>query len=167
MRKILLVLTACLLIGFLGWWNYAAVSIQIQRYRYQAKSLYYRYFDPVDRYTRALAGRGFSDCGRVPLARDPTSANRCAWQAFNAHRNFRVIYDLAAVDSQPFTALVGTRQGRVFEVRFDRAFSTGDIRYSGESRRCPDPVTLQIDEDTDTLICTPSAVSNSEFSRIQ
>ncbi|HXZ81856.1 MAG TPA: hypothetical protein VEG30_18150 [Terriglobales bacterium] len=167
MRKILLVLTACLAIAFLAWWNYAALSIRIQHYRYQAKALYYRYFDPVDRYTRALAGGGFADCGRVPLARDPSNANRCAWQAFNAHRNFRVIYDLAALDSQPFTALVGTPDGRVFEVRFDRTLSAADIRYSGESRRCPDPVALQIDEDTGTLVCTPSAVNDSEFSRIR
>ncbi|HMK28373.1 MAG TPA: hypothetical protein VK473_01725 [Terriglobales bacterium] len=167
MRKLLPLLAGCLLIAFLAWWNYAAMSIQFQRYRYRAKSLYYRYFDPVDRYTAALAGRGFADCGRVPVARDPGVANRCAWQAFNARKNFRVIYDLAAVNSPPFTALVGTRQGAVFEVHFERSLLTGDIRYQGESRRCPDPVALQIDEDHGILVCTPLAVSKSEFRRIQ
>jgi len=88
------------------------------------------------------------NCGRVPIRGDPKPATGCVLTAFSNKRPFRVRYDLHGVDSEIAFGVVGTPEGKVFEIDFDGNPAGGGRTPPGGGmttiKTCPMPIVLKV-----------------------
>lgn len=85
-----------------------------------------------------LGGAGAVNCGRVPIRGDPKPATGCVLKAFSHKRPFRVRYDVQGVDSDVAFGVVGTPDGKVFELHFDDYPVVGGPGWTTVTT-CPQP----------------------------
>jgi hypothetical protein len=103
---------------------------------------------PKDRLESAsisLAGPGAVDCGRVPPHGDPKEATDCTLNAVSHRTPFRVRYDLQGIDSFPALGIVGTSDGKLYELHFDSDAMGHGRRFGAQTLQtlsCPEPPVL-------------------------
>jgi len=78
--------------------------------------------DKLDWKSRRLAGWSATDCGRVEPNADGTKASACVLKAFQDKKPFRVRYDLMSIDEVTAHAIVGARDGHVYQIGFDGGY---------------------------------------------
>jgi len=92
-----------------------------------------------------LAGSEAMDCGRVRLHSDPKAATDCALKVFSEKKPFRVRYDLLGMDSAVAIGIVGTPDGRLYEIHFDSDAMGRGLLFGAQRVQtvlCPEPAVL-------------------------
>ena len=104
--------------------------------------------DAMDWRSRWLAGSHSINCGRVRVGEDPNQATKCALEASNAGRPFRVRYDIMGYDSPVAGGIVKTADGHLYALSF-----VGDPSGGGRTslwgqtvdvKSCPEPERLYV-----------------------
>jgi len=106
--------------------------------------------DAMDWRSHYLAGVWSTDCGRVKVRGDATSATECAQKANAVGKPFRVRYNIQGIDSWIADGIVRTPDGKLFALSFDSCpmgcgFSL--MRQRVSVKPCPEPVRLYVNSD--------------------
>jgi hypothetical protein len=114
--------------------------------------------DVMDWKSRWIAGKGALNCGTVGIGSNADAATSCALQAFATHRAFRVRYTLKTFDVDMAAGLVGTKNGRIYEIVFwgGESIGTDVIRQRAFLNSCPVPMLLRRTQ-RGRVTCFPSA----------
>lgn len=138
--------------------NIALVSIPIS----WSDAFICKHGDAMDWRSWWLAGSHSINCGRVRVGQDPTQATKCALEASNAGRPFRVRYDIRGVDSAVAAGLVKTLGGHLYALSFDgNPMGGGRTSLWGQVvcvKSCPEPERLYVNP-TGRLNCFQAALS--------
>ena len=104
--------------------------------------------DVLERESRRLAGPGAVNCGRAP-AEAAEKVNDCILRAAQQkQRPFWGSYTMGAIDYSVETAVVGTVEGRTYEITFmEGPYVPPESRFS--RAECPQPRTLKLTDPRD------------------
>jgi hypothetical protein len=107
-----------------------------------------KYGDAMDRKLRKISGGSASDCGRVRIGQPPQTASQCVLDSFNAHKAFRVRYDILGVDTAMAGGLSQGKDGKIYAVSFMASpYGDGRITLLGQQVNavlCPVPLALRL-----------------------
>jgi len=97
--------------------------------------------DRLDWASRRLAGWNTQNCGWVPADGDAREAANCVLSAVRNRTPFRVRYDLVSVDAGATLSLVGTPDGRVYQLSYlSRPFGGSIFGDDVATTRCKYPI---------------------------
>ena len=138
--------------AFLVWFNYAWTLWNVPAWRHRLEGVALSTFgDTWERQSRTLIGSHATDCGRVGILSDPTTATECALKAFRARKPFRVRYDLQGIDSAVSAGLVFTPSHTLYALVFDGdpmgGGGTSWSRQRVEKEPCPQPYQLHVNSE--------------------
>jgi hypothetical protein len=135
--------------AFIVWFNYAWALWNLPPWRDRLEAFALTTLgDDWERQSRTLIGSHATDCGRVGILANPSTATECALKAFRAGKPFRVRYDLQGIDSAVSAGLVFTPDHNLYALVFDGdpmgQGGTSWSRQRVEKERCPQPYRLYV-----------------------